>query len=332
MNVDKKLRLFRQHFFSRRSHSKLTGKFLRTRKLIAKSIPRGFRKLVPESIAKHLYFSGVISLRRSDTHVCYVWNHSDLENSMYWGGGEISYGREGLTLDLFTTLIENVNLNSFLDGGANSGTFGLICLGSKTTINSVIFAEPFPSALELLHKNLLVNPKLLQQGKRVEVLEGALGKFDGAADLYFDPNKSMQFSATLEESFHLNNSASLKVDCLKMSTFIKRKRIEPPDIVKLDIEGAEYSALLGFEEYLRNIKFLFVEILKDKNAIELSELFDKSSYLFVDIDDARKGLRFIPVLGSSSYRNVLIFQKTYLEQVSMCINQIAGNMIKKKQK
>lgn len=84
----------------------------------------------------------------------------------------------------------------------------------------------------------------------------------------------------------------------------------PPDIVKLDIEGAEFESLIGFGKYFSNIKFLFIEILNSSYAIKLANLFGKSHFTFIDIDDRNKKLKFIDSLTGSSHRKSLFLKRS----------------------
>lgn len=246
-----------------------------------------------------------------------------MENSIFWAGGNISGSNEGLTLDLFANILEKFELRSFLDGGANSGTFGLTCLGLDTTVKQVVFAEPLPKALSILKDNLALNQCVSKTRKRYLIFEGALSDSDGLGELFLDPNKDIQFSASIVNNFHINNQASIQIKCNKLSTLIKRHRLIPPDIVKFDVEGAEYSTLLGFEEYLQEVKFLFIEILNNKRAKQLSKLFNASKFMFIDINDRADKLELMPNLRASSYRNILIFRREFRREIDIYLQETA---------
>lgn len=301
----------------------LTKKLIFVRRLVAVCVPKSFRGRVPKKISKHLYFYGWISVSNNGKHLFNLWNHSELENSIYWSGGEISKCTEGLTLNLFTQIIERFELKSFLDGGANSGTYGLVCLGSNTSIKTVTFVEPLPAAVEILQKNLSSNKNLLQKNTSIRVIESALTDFDGISNLFLDPEKKIQFSATLQKTFSNKNTDSIEVRCSKVSTLIDEGNLVPPDIVKLDIEGAEFESLIGFGKYFSNIEFLFIEILNSSYAIRLASLFGKSHFTFIDIDDRNNKLNFIDSLTGSSHRNILVFKTEYRKQVESIVHELA---------
>ena len=52
----------------------------------------------------------------------------------------------------------------------------------------------------------------------------------------------------------------LKVETTTLSKLIKEERIPPADIIKMDIQGAELSALRGLGQYLNNVNVLELEV------------------------------------------------------------------------
>ena len=52
----------------------------------------------------------------------------------------------------------------------------------------------------------------------------------------------------------------LKVETTTLSKLIKEEQIPPADIIKMDIQGAELSALRGLGQYLNNVNVLELEV------------------------------------------------------------------------
>lgn len=300
----------------------LTFKLLYLRKILAKVIPRFARKYIPKRLSRHLYFSGPIDVMNEGKLLCRLINHSEFENSIYWAGNEISGSTEGLTLSLFTKVIEKLEISSFLDGGANSGNFGFICLGAGANLREITFIEPLPHALEILYKNLYLNSSLVSSDRRVLILETALTDFDGDSELYFDSKKNMQLSASLSRNFDRRNDSSIQVKCSTLATCVKEHSLLPPDLVKLDIEGGEINALRGFGKHLSAVKCFFLEVLDSVNAIELSKLFSPSNYVFIDIDDRGCALKVLDSVKPSSYRNILICRSDYRSVVQEILEEL----------
>jgi FkbM family methyltransferase len=248
-------------------------------------------------------------------------SHSDFENSIFWAGGQISGATEGLTLDLLTLIVEKFNLESFLDGGANSGNFGFICLGNNPSIKQIIFAEPLPEALDILKQNQRANADMVTSDKQVVIFDGALTNSDGFGKLYLQSKSSLQFSASLFPDFSKHNNCFIQVKLSKLSSLIVRQGLLPPDVVKLDLEGGEYEAILGFESYFNFVKFFFVEVLSEKQASQLMKLFADDQYAFANIDDKKRIIVLSNQLSRSLYRNVLIFRKEFLLEIKNLIEE-----------
>jgi hypothetical protein len=82
-----------------------------------------------------------------------------------------------------------------------------------------------------------------------------------------------------------------------------------PHFVKIDIEGHEFRALKGFENYLSKNTIFLIEVLDDSAASSLSNFFSSNDYLFVNIDDDMCTMEIQRELTRSFKWNVLIVPK-----------------------
>lgn len=143
-----------------------------------------------------------------------------------------------------------VNGNCF-DIGANVGLYSL--LFSKRA-KSVYSFEPFPRNIYYLKRNLFLN-KIIN----VNVIPYAVSNVDGFSNFEEGENFS---------TGKLDFKGNLKVKTMRLDTFIKLNNIDP-DLIKIDVEGAEYDVLRGAEFLLENYKPI---IFLSTHGIKIKEM------------------------------------------------------------
>jgi FkbM family methyltransferase len=142
-------------------------------------------------------------------------------------------------------LTEEVGLGSvFYDVGANVGIYSL--LSSLLVGNGKVYAfEPVPRNLAYLRRHLKLN-----HARNVEILPLAISDKIGQAQFEIEPSGLMG---------HLAGEGSLAVATATLDSLAESGTIASPDFIKMDIEGAELSALRGasfiFQRY-RPVLFL----------------------------------------------------------------------------
>jgi FkbM family methyltransferase len=117
------------------------------------------------------------------------------------------------------------------DVGANAGFYSLLASALVGEKGHVFAFEPLPGNVRNLRKHLEIN-----RVKNCTVIEAAVSSSDGEAS--FDP------SAGSSEA-HLSVAGSVRVRTVALDTLASRNEIQPPNLMKIDIEGAEYECLLG---------------------------------------------------------------------------------------
>lgn len=170
-------------------------------------------------------------------------------------------------------LCKSIHLKNpiFIDGGAHNGST-ILKLRDEGFMNSHIDAfEPMPEIASAISKI---------GDKNVTVFAQALGDKDGAVE--FNVNKRAVTSSALESSMTKKYYPGLTdlvekitVPVIKIDTLLREKKINQPDIIKLDLQGYELLALRGAKETLADVKIIFTEI-------EFVELY-KDQPLFHDI-------------------------------------------------
>lgn len=140
-----------------------------------------------------------------------------------------------------------------IDGG---GYIGLTTLYYKKMFPDakIVAYEPLKANAELFRKNLYEN-----QIEGVELIVKAIAESEGQKTLYFDATDEKWYStAGFSEGAWTGDqqSSSIVVETQSLSSILDQYH---PDLVKLDIEGAEEKALVAARHYLLNCPHYIIE-------------------------------------------------------------------------
>jgi FkbM family methyltransferase len=188
--------------------------------------------------------------------------------------GRVSgYGGEVETIDKILAEIKPGDV--FYDIGSCVGIYSLHAakLGAK-----VIAFEPDPAYRKRLMRNIKIN----RLRKAIKVFDWAVSDKNGYATLYTDGVDGNSPSLREEGSRY-----SINVQTKTIDSALANQEIMPPDIIKLDIEGAEALALVGMKGLLASSiapRLLFVEFHPDflpqfnSSLEECKSLIEKYGY------------------------------------------------------
>lgn len=145
------------------------------------------------------------------------------------------------------------------DIGANRGNITEKYL--KTFPSPMILAfEPFPDSFEILHSRFSGN-------KKVSCFQKAAASIAGQKNFYVnknvDTNSLLRPQKTgLSSDEQVNNISTISVDTIILDEFCKVENISHIDILKMDIQGGEFDALLGLNNLLakREIDLIYSEV------------------------------------------------------------------------
>jgi FkbM family methyltransferase len=177
----------------------------------------------------------------------------------------------------------------FVDVGANVGTY---TVRLSHHFQRVYAFEPNPSILPSLRKRIEDRSR-----HNVTVFPIALSDSNGQAEFYLDPHEGFTGSAeTIVRVFKYNpgdvrGSGPARTYVGKKSVTVPTatydsKILERADLVKIDVEGAEFQVLKGAKEALANgkIRKIMVE-LHDKDARdELDEILTGYGFKLKQLD------------------------------------------------
>lgn len=173
-------------------------------------------------------------------------------------------------------------INSFLNTlKAHGWNFNEPCVildvGARDSEQSVEFANAFPNAhIYSFECNPTTIPICRENSKhcdRIHLIEKAVHSFDGECTFYptnkdktitswqdGNPGASSLFIATNKYPYETYVQDTITVPCARLDTVFRENQIERPQLVWMDLQGAEKIAFESMGDYLKEVKFIYLEI------------------------------------------------------------------------
>ena len=137
--------------------------------------------------------------------------------------------------------------NTVYDIGANVGFYTLLAAVLAGREGRVVAFEPLPANRVFLRRHLALN-----RIENVEVMDVAIGDRAGEERFNHAPNHTMG---------HLAADGDLLVHVESLDALYAHGRLPTPNVIKLDVEGAEYRVLIGALTLLKSVRpKLFIEL------------------------------------------------------------------------
>ena len=161
------------------------------------------------------------------------------------------------------------------DIGANIGIYSIHAAKKAAKVYSF---EPDPGFRSRLSKNISIN----EAKDRISIIEWAVSDSLGEVTLYTDGEAGS--SPSLKK---VGERGEVEVNMNSLDTAINEGLIQPPNLVKMDIEGAEILALRGMKNLLTSNnapRSIFIELhpvfLKrfDSSIKECKRLLESANY------------------------------------------------------
>jgi FkbM family methyltransferase len=168
------------------------------------------------------------------------------------------------------------------DIGAHTGFFTLGLARLAGPAGRVYAFEPLPDNARLLGKAVELNGEL---GRRIAVVEAAVA--DSAGRVRFHREAS-SFEGRLSSSNQgLENE--LEVACVTLDGFVLAgENVRPPELIKLDVEGAEGRVLAGARRVLREVRPVWlIEVHNAEAARAVWEELQQADYAVESLDRRR---------------------------------------------
>ncbi len=152
------------------------------------------------------------------------------------------------TLDIFCSWMKSDTV--FYDLGANVGYYAFIA-NLYISTGKIYSFEPMPANIEVFKSHLKLNEKRMIY-KSIELLPYAIS--DSEKEVAFSNNdKAIEGNTYINSKVENVSSKSLLVKCFSVDGLMKAG-YKIPDVIKIDVEGAEYDVLRGARETLAKYK------------------------------------------------------------------------------
>lgn len=216
--------------------------------------------------------------------------------------------------------ISNFNPSVIIDGGANIGSYSLHA--NKLNPSAQIYSfEPVQSTFEKLSENT-------RHIDKISPIQKGLYKSNGFTEinLFTSDTHSSIFDI---QGLHYNAKSKQTIQLIKGDDFLKENKISEVDLLKIDVEGAEYDAILGFHEHIKSGKIKMIQfeygpinITTKKLLLDFYNYFESNGYIigkiFPKIVEFRKyQFKYEDFLGP----NFIAVKKTETEIIKILMNK-----------
>ncbi|MEL6673246.1 MAG: FkbM family methyltransferase [Bacteroidota bacterium] len=163
-----------------------------------------------------------------------------------------------------------------IDGGANVGGYAEVLYQRLPTARIYAF-EPVPDTYTSLQAKV-------EKMDRIETVpKGLFSETTQRQIQLYDSHTHSSIYAI--EGVNYTPQATLEIELMKGDDFLREKSLQQVDFLKLDIEGAEYAALEGFEQALEKgrirliqFEYGYINITTKKLLIDYYQFFAAYGY------------------------------------------------------
>jgi FkbM family methyltransferase len=162
------------------------------------------------------------------------------------------------------------------DIGANVGYFTLVGAQLVGAEGQVHAFEPVPATAKVLRGNVEMNE--LRQ-----VIVHEVGVSDRNGQARFEVGHESVRARESQGTQRRSERGLIDVELVALDEMVAAKAVPPPDFVKMDIEGAEVSALRGMSAIIRHHKPIFlVEVHGTQSAVV--EMLRSAGYVVSSVE------------------------------------------------
>jgi FkbM family methyltransferase len=195
------------------------------------------------------------------------WMYADPRSELGYGNGDHEPWVQNL---LKSELRPN---DCYYDVGAHSGFFCLISARFVGPSGSVVAIEADPQNASVLRANIARN-RLPQ----VTVLEVAIWSSSGHVTFEQAPDASNRTQGRVADNA-IAGGVRISIPAVRLDDLVFNQGQRPPDLIKMDVEGAEWDALQGARRLLSELKpKLLCEIHDPRQIGEIRAYLEQFGY------------------------------------------------------
>ena len=166
----------------------------------------------------------------------------------------------------------------FIDVGAHFGFYTSLAADLVEKDGRVFAFEPTPKTFDILKKNTKLS--------NTAIFNKAVGSENGSITFYEYDQLHSEYNSTIPVEGLSSNEFS--VELMRLDTFAERQKIKP-NIIKVDVEGAEHAVVKGLENLYSRADFdlvleIFSESKKNKQQIKAAGLLHTLGFAPYSID------------------------------------------------
>jgi FkbM family methyltransferase len=194
------------------------------------------------------------------------------------GGSHVTYAIGNAEEPVQQALVDELRPGmSVLDIGGNIGFMALLAARLVGPEGNVTVLEPVPGNTEIVRGNAARNGF-----DHVRVLPIAASDEDGRGRMYV--SRVSAFSRLTTTNVPTGADHEIDVEVARVDTLIDNGVIPVPDLVKVDVEGAEIDVVNGMRETLARHRPLVILEVHDTNR-DYAELMAQLDYRVVNLDE-----------------------------------------------
>jgi FkbM family methyltransferase len=157
------------------------------------------------------------------------------------------------------------------DIGANVGYYSLLAAVLVGEEGKVYAFEPLPRNIDYLRRHVGLN-----HFAQVEIIEVAVSDRSGKIAFDLGPSSAMG---------HIAESGEIEVQQVCLDELLDAGEIQPPEFMKVDVEGAEYDVLKGARTLLERYRpILFLDTHQREAHQPAITLLEELGYSFTILD------------------------------------------------
>jgi FkbM family methyltransferase len=164
----------------------------------------------------------------------------------------------------------------FYDVGANIGFISLVGARLVGPTGRVISIEPEPDNVAAIRAHAALN-----EIDTITVIAAAAAAETGPADVI--GVRDTLWTRLAEVGEHPLERERLTVPGVRLDDLVYEQGLDPPDVVKIDVEGGELQVLAGMTRLLRERRPVIIAEMHGKN-VAFCELMRAAGYTIVNLD------------------------------------------------